>query len=302
MRQTENTSFAAGHSFKHHGQTGGEEEFLSILGNYPFAISLILRTEELFRRTAHHARRNTVGRKQFASCHERRNFRTTGHQHHFGLRIAHHVVSAARCSVIIGTFREIGHILATQDQRRRRIHVLHGHLPAHRGLVDVSRTQHAHGVATGVVLQFLHQADLRFLLHRFVGRTVFTDAECIVAPNEFHGEFHERRHTNGRFHVVREDKERTHRREHTTVERDTDTNTSHRQLAHTGLQETAGEISATNHRRVLQETIRFVRVAKVGRRYNHILDMRGEHTQTFRRSIARRRAGLLLDFVPRKVG
>ena len=86
------------------------------------------------------------------------------------------------------------------------------------------------------------------------------------------------------------------------MERDTDTNTSHRQLTHTGLQETAGEISATNHRRVLQETIRFVRVAKVGRRYNHILDMRGEHTQTFRRSIARRRAGLLLDFVPRKVG
>ena len=32
MRQTENTSFAAGHSFKHHGQTGSEEEFLSIWG------------------------------------------------------------------------------------------------------------------------------------------------------------------------------------------------------------------------------------------------------------------------------
>ena len=153
-----------------------------------------------------------------------------------------------------------------------------------------------------MVLQLFHQANLRFLFHRFVRGTVFADAESIVTPHEFHGEFHQRRHANRRFHVVGEYKERAHCSQHAAVERNTDTNTSHGEFAHTGLEETAGEITAANHRRVLQEPIRFVRVAKIGRRNDHILHVRRKHRQTRRRSVARGSTRLLLDFIPGQFG
>ena len=78
-----------------------------------------------------------------------------------------------------------------------------------------------------MIFQFFHQADLSFLFYRFVSRTVFTYAECVVCPDEFHWLFHQSSHTYGRFHVVGEYEEGTASSDHTTVERHTDTDTSH---------------------------------------------------------------------------
>ena len=86
-----------------------------------------------------------------------------------------------------------------------------------------------------MVLKFLHQADLGFLFHRFVGRTVFANAEGVVTPHELHWKFHQGSHTDSGLHVVREDKECTHSRLHTSVECNTDADTSHGEFAHTSL-------------------------------------------------------------------
>ena len=68
-----------------------------------------------------------------------------------------------------------------------------------------------------MVMQFLHEAYLSLLLHRFVGRTVFAYAESVVAPNELDRYLHQCRHTHGGFHIVAEHKESTTSRDDTAV-------------------------------------------------------------------------------------
>ena len=68
--------------------------------------------------------------------------------------------------------------------------------------MHVAGTEDANAVTSGVVLEFLHEADLCFLLNGFVGRTVFANAEGIVCPDELDGDFHESSHADGGLHVV----------------------------------------------------------------------------------------------------
>ena len=131
---------------------------------------------------------------------------------------------------IVGASGKVVHILTAENERCRGVHILHGHLPASRHSMYVSRTEHAHAVASAMVLQLLHQTNLSFLLNRFMGRTIFTHTEGIVCPNELHRHFHQGCHTDGGLHIVREDKESTHGRDDTTVEHHTDAHTGHRQL------------------------------------------------------------------------
>lgn len=91
--------------------------------------------------------------------------------------------------------------------------------------------------------QFFHQADLGFLLYRFMGRTVFTYTEGIVCPDELHGNFHQGCHTYGRFHVVGEYEESSASGDYTAMQCHTDTATCHSQLGNTGLEECTAEVT-----------------------------------------------------------
>ena len=53
------------------------------------------------------------------------------------------------------------------------------------------------------------------------------DQQPVLCPDEFHRLFHQSSHTYGRFHVIGEYEEGTASSDHTTVERHTDTDTSH---------------------------------------------------------------------------
>ena len=89
-----------------------------------------------------------------------------------------------------------------EDQGRRRVHVLHGHLPADRHLVGIGSTEDAHGILAHVVLQLLHEAQLSLVLHGLVGRSVLTHAERVVAIDELHRRAHQGSHAESRFHIV----------------------------------------------------------------------------------------------------
>ena len=109
-----------------------------------------------------------------------------------------------------------------------------------------------------MVMQFLHEAYLCLLLHGFVGRTVLAYAESIVAPNELDRNLHQCCHTHGGFHIVAEHKESTAGGDDTAVQCHTHAYTSHRQLAHAGLQESTGEITFGKGFALLQEAVRLV--------------------------------------------
>ena len=124
--------------------------------------------------------------------------------------------------------------------------------------MNITWAEYAYTVEAAVVFEFLHQADLCLLFNRFVRWTIFADAEGIVCPDEFHWQFHESCHTDGRFHIVGEHEEGSHCRDDTSVERHTDADTCHCQFRNASLEKSACKVGACDHRRVLQETIRFV--------------------------------------------
>ena len=131
-----------------------------------------------------------------------------------------------------------------------------------------------------MVMQFLHQTNLCFLLHRLVRRTVLTYTEGVVAPDELNRQLHKCRHTNSRFHIIAEHKERTTCRDDTAVQRHTDTYARHRELTHARLQELTAEITLLQRMGLLQETVRLIGVREVSRRNDHItyiLSEEGQH-------------------------
>ena len=64
-------------------------------------------------------------------------------------------------------------------------------------------------------------------------------------------------------------------------------NTSHRKLAHTGLQETSPEIIFGQCMSFLEETVSLIRVAQIGRSNNHIFDLLSQRSQYSSRSSTR---------------
>ena len=113
-----------------------------------------------------------------------------------------------------------------------------------------------------VVLQLLHQAYLCLLLNRLVGRSVLTDTEGVVGPDELDGHFHQGCHTYGGLHIVGEDEEGAAGGDDTTVEVHTDTHTGHGELSHTGLEESTLEVTALQTLGLLQETVGLVGVGE----------------------------------------
>ena len=106
-----------------------------------------------------------------------------------------------------------------------------------------------------MVLQLLHEANLCLLLNWLVSRSVLTNAECIVSPDELHWNLHQGSDTNSWLHIIREYEECTHCCNHTTVEHHTDTHISHSQLSNTSLEESTREVTANDALGLLQETI-----------------------------------------------
>ena len=58
----------------------------------------------------------------------------------------------------------------------------------------------------------------------------------------------------------------------------TDTDTCHRQLSHTGLEEGTAEIAFHERMGLLQETVSLIRVRKVGRSHHHVLYLLSQNT------------------------
>ena len=122
-----------------------------------------------------------------------------------------------------------------------------------------------------MVLQLLHQADLRFLLDGFVRRAVLANAESVVRPDELHGHLHQGSHSDGGLHVIAEDEERAASRYYASMKHHADAAASHRQLGNTCLQEVSAVVVARDDSRAtFQEAVRLVGVAEVGRADNHI--------------------------------
>ena len=84
-----------------------------------------------------------------------------------------------------------------------------------------------------VVLQLLHEADLRFLLHRLMRRAVFAQTDGVVGVNHHLTLFHQRSHTYGVTCVFHEHQEGGGVRQEATVQGDTVSNRGHTELANT---------------------------------------------------------------------
>ena len=93
-----------------------------------------------------------------------------------------------------------------------------------------------------------------------MSRTVFTYTECVVCPNELHGNFHQCSHTYGRFHIVREYEECSASWDYTTMQCHTDTAASHSQFGNTSLEECTAEITFLESMRLFQEAVCLIRV------------------------------------------
>ena len=133
-----------------------------------------------------------------------------------------------------------------------------------------------------MVLKFLHQTYLSLVLNRLMRRTIFANAESVVSPDELDGKFHQRGHTDGRLHIIGEDKERPHRGDDSAVQSHTDAKAGHRQLRHSCLKETSGEIAFLNNVCVGEKTVRLVRITQIGRRADHVLHIFRQHRQAGR--------------------
>ena len=79
-----------------------------------------------------------------------------------------------------------------------------------------------------------------------------------MRPNELDRHLHQGSQTNHRLLVIGENEERTTGRNYPSVEHHTHTESRHRKLSNTGLQEAAAIIIATHRLRSLEESISFV--------------------------------------------
>ena len=100
-----------------------------------------------------------------------------------------------------------------------------------------------------------------------------------MCPDELDRLFHQGSHTDGRFHVIGEDKEGTASGNYTSVQRHTDADTSHGQLCYTGLEEGTTEVTFYQRMGLFQETVGLVGVGEVGRSTDHILYLSSQNTQ-----------------------
>ncbi len=206
----------------------------------------------------------------------------------------------------IGTFAETfevdvrhrRYVLTAEDEGCRRVGVLYCQTPCESGFLGIRRTENEHGRFTGMVVQFLHETDLRLLLHGFVGRTVFADTERVVAPDEFHRKFHEGSHADCGFHIVAEDEERTAGRDDSAVERHTDHDARHGEFGHTGLQELTAEIAFLEGVGLLEESVGLVAITQIGGGNNHIAHVLCKETKYNATGVTGSRSGFLLDERP----
>ena len=133
------------------------------------------------------------------------------------------------------------------------------------------------------------------MLDRLVRRTVLANAERVVRPDIDHMQAHQRRETHCRFHVVREDEERAAGRNHAAVQRHAVGHAGHRQLRNARLEEFTAEVALRKGFGLLEEAVGLVRIRKVGRGHDHVLDFLGEHAQHRGRCGARGHVGFHLD-------
>ena len=122
-----------------------------------------------------------------------------------------------------------------------------------------------------VILELLHQANLCLLLYGLMGRSILTDTEGIVRPDELHRELHEGGHAHCWLHVVGEDEERTAGSYDPTMQGHTDAETGHRQLSYPRLEEGTTEVSTAQSSSLLEEAIGLIGVREVGGGYDHVL-------------------------------
>ena len=161
---------------------------------------------------------------------------------------------------------DVGHrsyVLTAEDEGCRGGGILYRETPCESGLLCIRRTENEHGRFAGMVVQFLHETDLRLLLYGFVGRSVFADTESVMAPDEFNRQLHEGSHADCGFHIIAEDKERTAGRDDTSVKRHSDHDARHSELTHTGLQELPGEIAFLEGMSLLQESIGLIAITQI---------------------------------------
>ena len=100
-----------------------------------------------------------------------------------------------------------------------------------------------------------------------------------MRPNVDNVLAHECREAEGGFHIVGEYEEGTASGDDTTVQCQTVHNTSHCQLANACVEEAAAEVALGDGAGMFEEAVGLVRVAKVSRRNNHIVNLRAEHTE-----------------------
>ena len=129
-------------------------------------------------------------------------------------------------------------------------------------------------------------------------RSVFANAECVVRPNEFDGQFHQRSHANSRFHVVGEYEECGASSDDPAMQRHAQADAGHGEFGYAGLQECAAEVAACHGMSLFEESVGFVGVRQVGRRYNHVFDLLSQLAEYCSRSGACCAVGLLFYFAP----
>ena len=202
---------------------------------------MALATEETFAGYSYDLQTNTILAKEGGTLDERRYLTTVCDEYDLRVLVTKYDVATA-CSCF-GSFltalsfgsRQVIDVLAREDECCGSVCILHSHTPCDGRFLDVAGAEYAYAISTMVVLELLHQADLCFLLYGLVCRTIFTDTEGIMRPDELHWELHKGCHTDSGLHVVREDKEGTAGSDDTTMKSHTDTEASHSEFSHTWL-------------------------------------------------------------------
>ena len=202
---------------------------------------MALATEETFAGYSYDLQADTILAKEGGTLYERRYLTTVCDEYDLRVLVTKYdVATACSCFGSLLTAFPFGSgqiidVLAREDECCGSVRVLHSHTPCDGRFLDIAGAEYTYAVSAMVVLELLHQADLCFLFYRLMGRTIFTDTEGIMRPDELHGELHEGCHTDSGLHVVREDKEGTAGSDDTTMKSHTDTEASHSELSYTWL-------------------------------------------------------------------
>ena len=106
---------------------------------------------------------------------------------------------------------------------------------------------------------------------------------------------HQRRKAHGGFHIIGEDEERAADRNHASVQRHAVHHAGHRQFRDARLEEFPGEIALRERLGLFEETVGLVRIRKVGRRDDHVVDLFGINAQHRRRCGTRSHVGFHFD-------